>query len=191
MLTGRQQTGGITLLVVCLLSILGAVALTSGEKKTADPSPETRSSSLEIRLAGDARRHGVYFVPAGSTAFDVLKRSGEWDNDPHRISLPAGLLRSLNRGDLVQVVTAPDGKRWIRLSQMPAAERMTLGIPLDVNTASVEELTLVPGIGPKTAFLIVRERDRRKVFHALEELAAVPGIKGKRLEGLRPYLTAD
>jgi len=191
MLTGRQQTGGITLLVVCLLSIIGAVALTSGEKKTPDPRPETRSPSLGIRLAGDVRRPGVYFVPAGSTAGDVLKRTGEWDGDRLRISPPAGLNRPMKRGDLLEVVAAPDGQRSIRLRQMPAAERMTLGIPLDVNTASVEELTLVPGIGPKTALLIVQERDRRKVFHALDELVGVPGIKDKRLEGLRPYLTVE
>ena len=190
MMTGRQQTGGIALLVVCLLSILGAMALMSGGKKTVDPPQEARSPSLEIRLAGDVRRPGVYFVPAGSNAGDVLKRTGEWD-DAFRTSPPEGLNRPLRRGDVLDMVVAQDGQRSIRLRQMPAAERMTLGIPLDLNTASEEELALVPGIGSKTALLIVQERNRRKVFHTLDELTGVFGIKARRLEGLRPYLTVE
>jgi competence protein ComEA len=189
MMTGRQQMGGIALLVVCLLSILGSVALRSGGKKTADPPPEARPPSLEIRLAGDVRRPGIYFVPAGSRAGDVIKRTGEW-NDGLRIS-PEELDRPLRRGDVLDIFAAADGQRSIRLRRMPATERMTLGIPLDLNTASGDELTLVPGIGPKTAFLIIRERSRRKEFHAVDELVDISGIKARRLEGLRPYLTVE
>jgi competence ComEA-like helix-hairpin-helix protein len=60
--------------------------------------------------------------------------------------------------------------------------------PLDVNGASPDELRLVPGIGPVRAQRIVEER-RKRPFASVDELERVPGIKGKTLEKLRPFLT--
>ncbi|HKP55568.1 MAG TPA: helix-hairpin-helix domain-containing protein [Polyangiales bacterium] len=55
------------------------------------------------------------------------------------------------------------------------------GQRLDVNRASAQELTLVPGIGPKLAERIVSERTRRGGFSKLAELRAVRGVGPKTL----------
>ena len=59
------------------------------------------------------------------------------------------------------------------------------------DTASEEELALLPGIGPKTAAGIVAERKRRGRFESLEALTSVRGIKEKRLQTIRAFLTVN
>ena len=65
---------------------------------------------------------------------------------------------------------------------MSADKRLALGIPIDLNRSSLEDLVLVPGIGEKTAAKIVEERGLNGTFGNLEELMRVKGIKEKRLE---------
>ncbi len=61
--------------------------------------------------------------------------------------------------------------------------------PLDLNTATAEQLQQLPGIGPTTAKAIVRFREKSGPFRRVEDLLAVRGISKRRLEALRPYVT--
>jgi len=61
-------------------------------------------------------------------------------------------------------------------------------VKVDVNTADVEELTRIPGIGPKTAEAIVAYRKDVGPFKTVEELIEVKGIGPKKLETIRPFL---
>lgn len=60
--------------------------------------------------------------------------------------------------------------------------------PLDLNSAGVEQLRLVPGIGPKTAAAIVNFRVKSGPFRRVEDLLAIKGISKRKLEELRPYV---
>jgi competence ComEA-like helix-hairpin-helix protein len=59
---------------------------------------------------------------------------------------------------------------------------------LELNTVKEYELTLLPGIGPKTARAIIEYRDVHGGFSNLEELANVKGIGSRQVERLRPHL---
>ena len=60
---------------------------------------------------------------------------------------------------------------------------------LDLNTATIEELELLPGIGPALAQRTVDDRTRRGKFLSVRDLDRVPGIGEKIIERLRPYVT--
>lgn len=60
--------------------------------------------------------------------------------------------------------------------------------PLDLNSAPVEQLQQLPGIGPVLAQRIVQDRETRGTFQKLEDLARIHGIKGKTIEKLRPFV---
>jgi len=62
------------------------------------------------------------------------------------------------------------------------------GERLDLNRASVDELVLVPGIGPKLAERIERERTRRGGFARVEDVRAVRGVGPKTWERIRPFV---
>jgi competence protein ComEA len=62
---------------------------------------------------------------------------------------------------------------------------------VNVNTASLEELQLLPGVGEARARAIVDLRKQRGGLKSLEELRDVKGIGDASLERLRPYVTFD
>ena len=61
--------------------------------------------------------------------------------------------------------------------------------PININTATAEELQEVPGIGPVTAEKILKMRKLHGQFKSVGELRAIKGIGPKRLAKMRPYLT--
>ncbi len=59
------------------------------------------------------------------------------------------------------------------------------GPVVDVNTATVEELQQLPGVGPATASAIVEHRTRQGPFRSVEQLLDVPGIGPAKLAAMR------
>ena len=63
--------------------------------------------------------------------------------------------------------------------------------PVDLNSASVEQLQQVPGIGPATAKSIINFREKSGPFRRVEDLLAIRGISKQALERMRPYVTVS
>jgi competence ComEA-like helix-hairpin-helix protein len=61
--------------------------------------------------------------------------------------------------------------------------------PLDLNRASAEEISRLPGVGPNLARRIVEERDRRGRFETSDNLRGILGMGPKKLAALRPLVT--
>jgi len=70
----------------------------------------------------------------------------------------------------------------------PELRALRDGQRLDVNRATAEELTLIPGIGPKLAQRIVEERGRRGGFTNLTELRGVRGLGPKIWLRVEPFV---
>lgn len=62
---------------------------------------------------------------------------------------------------------------------------------VNVNTASSEQLQLLPGVGPALAERIIAFREANGPFEKPDELVAVRGIGEKSLAKLRPYVITD
>jgi competence ComEA-like helix-hairpin-helix protein len=61
--------------------------------------------------------------------------------------------------------------------------------PLDLNRASAEEISRLPGVGPSLARRIVEERDRRGRFESADSLRGILGMGPKKLAALREHVT--
>ena len=60
---------------------------------------------------------------------------------------------------------------------------------VNVNTASVDQLTALPGVGPKLAARIVEHRQKSGAFSSTQELMNVKGIGEKNFAKLEAWLT--
>jgi competence ComEA-like helix-hairpin-helix protein len=72
-----------------------------------------------------------------------------------------------------------------------AANKKPPAKPININSASSEELQQVPGIGPVTADKILQMRKSYGAFKSVDDLLAIRGIGKKRLEKMRKYLTVS
>ena len=137
------------------------------------------SARLIVHVAGAVRRPGVYRLAAGSRVFDAVRRAG---GARRRADLAAlNLASKLEDGR--QVLVPLRGAAPAAAGGTAAAQ--TEGQPLDLNTASAEQLDQLDGIGPGMAAAILKYRDQHDGFGSVEELGEVPGIGEKRLASLR------
>jgi competence protein ComEA len=60
--------------------------------------------------------------------------------------------------------------------------------PIDLNTATIEQLAQLPGVGPVTAKAILDFRKKSGPFRRVEDLLAIRGISDGRLKAIRPYV---
>ena len=132
---------------------------------------------LVVHVAGAVRRPGVYRLRAGARVGDAVERAG-------------GARRRADLGAVNLAAELQDGRQVlvplrVRGGVAAAAGGTAPGVPLDLNTATVEQLDELDGIGPATAQQIVAYREAHGGFGSVEELDQVPGIGETRLAALR------
>ncbi|MBI5491707.1 MAG: helix-hairpin-helix domain-containing protein [Deltaproteobacteria bacterium] len=66
---------------------------------------------------------------------------------------------------------------------------MLPGFPIDINTATAEDLALLPGIGPKTAARILEKRKELGGFTSVDQLTEVKWVGKVKLEKIRNLVT--
>lgn len=72
-------------------------------------------------------------------------------------------------------------------STLPAGQALTLGLPLDLNRVTADELALVPGISDDLAHRVVDERTRIGGFTSWDQVDLVEGVGLVRLERLQRH----
>jgi competence ComEA-like helix-hairpin-helix protein len=77
------------------------------------------------------------------------------------------------------------------LSRINGEKSLALGIPIGINSASIEDLMVLPGIGNKLAEKIVEYRNLNNGFKSIDELDNVNGIGRKKIEFIRPFISLD
>jgi competence protein ComEA len=182
----RRALAGALLLAVTLF-LAGRYLAGAGASSGSAPSGEqtleevdaAAPAALVVHVVGAVRRPGLYRLRDGARIADAVARAGGATRraDVSLVNLAAPL------ADGAQVVVprrappaAPGGAR--------AAPAAPAG-PLHLNTATLEQLDELPGVGPSTAQKILDFREEHGAFTTIDELDAIPGIGPARLEQLR------
>jgi competence protein ComEA len=137
---------------------------------------------LLVHVVGQVFRPGLYSLPDGSRVNDAIEKAGG--------ASPKAALELVN-------LAAPvaDGQQVVVPSRREAAQVAAggsaaggpggLGGKIHLNSATLEQLDELPGIGPVTAQKILDYRQAHGAFGSVDELDAVPGIGPARLAELR------
>jgi competence protein ComEA len=149
--------------------------------RVAPASAATREPALVfVDIVGAVRRPGLYRVRTGARVADAVARAG----GPTRVA-------DLELVNLAALVA--DGEQVVVPRHGAAAVASAGGGggpagPVHLNSATLEQLDALPGVGPVTAQKIVDYRTKHGGFGSVDELDAVPGIGPARLADLRPLV---
>jgi competence protein ComEA len=139
--------------------------------------PTTASALLVVDVAGDVRRPGLVRLPAGSRVADAIAAAG-------------GLLPGARTDGLNLARRLADGEQVV-VGAAAAAGPNAAPSPglLNLNTASVDDLDALPGVGPVLAERIVAWRDAHGPFASVDQLREVSGIGERKFADLRDRVT--
>ena len=162
---------------------LGGVASTTAAVVVPD--------TIVVHVAGAVAVPGVYHLPAAARVVDALTAAG--GASPLARTDAVNLAAPVHDGDRVYVPTldeAPSVPAGVSGTAAPGgAAAVVPSGPVDLNTATVDELDGLPGVGPATAAAIVAYRDANGPFASVEGLADVRGIGPAKLEAIRSLVT--
>lgn len=186
--------------VLTTLAVAGSVLLVwwllSGRPKTAEPQaplafattgapgPSTQApiDDLVIDVVGKVRKPGIVTVPKGSRVFEAIEAAGGLKGKVNTTAL--NMARVLTDGEQLLVGLEPAVLPGVG----PAPGGAATG-KINLNTATVEQLDTLPGVGPVTAQSILSWRDENGRFTSIDDLLDVKGIGDATLGELRDLVT--
>ena len=183
----RSQALVVLLMSLLLMSVYGWSRYTQHSESRKPP--QLRTKYVFIQVAGKVKNPGIYSFSKAVTIAQVVARAGGLLSPLRQVDQSAWSQAQIGNGRRVQITADPRGFASQRLEWMGVPVRLALGVPLDVNQATVAELTQVPGINHKLANGIVALRFRKGGFSKLENLCEVKGIGPATVRRLNPYLT--
>ncbi|MBE3550610.1 MAG: helix-hairpin-helix domain-containing protein [Brockia lithotrophica] len=143
-----------------------------------------------VDIRGAVREPGVYaFWESDVRVYQAVERAGGFteDADITRVNRAAPL-RDGQVLHIPRIGELPSGDDARASSTSFEGENRAEQLRVNLNTASVEELTRLPGIGPTRAQEIVAYREEHGPFRSVDEVQNVAGIGPKTFAKIRPYL---
>jgi competence protein ComEA len=140
----------------------------------ASPAAATR---LFVNVVGAVRRPGLYRLKDGSRVADAVARAGG--------PTPKAQIELLNLAARIadgEQIVVP--RRGLGGAVAAPGGGISAG-PVHLNSATLEQLDALPGVGPVTAQKILDYRQQHGAFGSVDELDAIAGIGPARLETLR------
>ena len=145
--------------------------------RVAAPAGHASAPRLFVNVVGAVRRPGLYRLKDGSRVADAVIRAGG-PTSKAQIEL---LNLAARIADGEQIVVPRRG-----LANPSAAPGGAAAAgPVHLNSATLEQLDALPGVGPVTAQKILDYRQQHGAFGSVDELDAIAGIGPARLETLR------
>jgi competence protein ComEA len=177
-------------------------ASTASPRSSASPGagqPVAPDRPVVISVVGLVHTPGLVTLAPGARIADALQAAGGPVNGADTIGL--NMARPVADGEQIVVGLAPVAGQPTALGSSVASGSVPVsGAPgprpsvtvkpksgevLDLNTATVEQLDALPGVGPVTAAAIVAWRQANGKFTSVDQLADVDGIGPARLDKLR------
>ncbi|MCE7794183.1 helix-hairpin-helix domain-containing protein [Salipaludibacillus sp. CUR1] len=154
----------------------------TGEEEVSESQEAFKQETFIVDIKGEVVNTGIYTVEEGERVQDAILKAGGFTGNAND-----KLINLAERcyDEMVIYVPSMDEEYENILPASPAqAGTSSQQEGILINSASAEELTALPGIGPAKADAIINYRDENGPFKSGEELKEVPGIGEKTLENI-------
>jgi competence ComEA-like helix-hairpin-helix protein len=170
----RSQVG---IILVLAATLLGLYAWRAQWFFFPSPAPSAARQITSVEVTGPVAHPGIYSFAQPPTLGEVWQRAGAPGTAPAADQkIPSG-----SRVEVKQDC-------GYRLASMSGTQLVTLGLPLDLNRASAQDLVAVPGIGPVLAKRIVAYREKQGPFRKVDDLNKVSGFGKRKVGKVKPFL---
>lgn len=193
--TGVSTAGSTT-----ILDAAGAGHESSATHEPAASAEATQSAasatepSIYVHVLGAVRVPGLYLLTADDRAVDAVAAAGGFTATADQSGV--NLARRLVDGEQFRVpeqgeapVMAPPAAAAGGVGSEAAGAAPSATSPVNLNTATAEQLEALNGIGPSTAAKIIAWREEHNGFRSVDDLLEVSGIGEKTLDGFRAEVT--
>lgn len=140
-----------------------------------DGSDDFNNSEIEVHIDGRIKNPGVYKIKNGTRLQDLIEEAGGFLDDANTSNL--NLARKLKDEEKIVI------KSYLDNNDDEDAK-------ININTATKDMLTSIPGVGSKMADKIIKYRQEHP-FNSVDELLNISGIGKKKFEEIKLYITTD
>jgi competence protein ComEA len=146
----------------------------------------TTPSVIVVYVAGAVGSPGVYTLPANARVTDAVIAAG--GSGPGADLDVVNLAAIVHDGERVYVPKVGEAIPVVISAAATDSSSAPAG-PVNVNSATTEQLDVLPGVGPATAAAIVAHRQQHGPFQSVDQLGDVRGIGPAKLDALRGLVT--
>lgn len=154
-----------------------------GQTSKSSQKGAAKDKNIIVHVAGAVYKPGIVSLPDGSRTFEAIENAGG--------ALPEAALDTVNLAaplsDGVQLYVPRVGEK-VPAGAGPAATKEGGG-PVNLNSASSDELQALPGVGPVLAGRIVQWREEHGGYSSIADLDAVSGVGEAMMASLADLVT--
>ena len=147
----------------------------------------TPSPDIWIYVVGEVNSPGVYRLQSGAMVTEAIEAAGGFTSEGDREAI--NLVLVLHENTMIKVPAkgksdGNEGGDWLVVGNGTGDSPQSTG-KININTADLEELCTLSGIGESTAKKIISYREANGPFETIEDLMEVPGIKEAKFTAIK------
>jgi len=183
--TENQRDGAIVIVVIVAILFVIQYSFSLFPSQTIDiPFGNKNSGPVIVGITGNMGVNGIFYIPEKAKVSDLLGAAGIINHELFDYEI---LSKRLSTGKALVVESYASA----RIEEMNNASKLALGIPININKATMDDLMLIDGIGEKTASQIIQYREKSGRYQKVTDLMNVRGIKEKKFGKLKKYFCTD
>lgn len=152
------------------------------------------SAQIYVYICGAVELPGVYCLKEGSRLYEAVELAGGMTDDADKNCL--NMARQIVDGEQIMILTQKEAalQKEAGVYRYPPEESVQGSTAqksnlVNINTATVAELTTVSGIGESRALAIIAYREKNGNFSSIEEIKKVDGIKDGLFSKIKDKIT--
>jgi len=176
--------------IILSIALIISILVLAGVFDKSEIILSSASSEKEVRvyIVGEINEPGIYSIKKGSILNELVEKAG-------------GLKDSVDK-EMINLAFPIDKNMMIKIldsSVIKAADDEGVDIfdeklsslMVNINTAGIEELVLIPGVGEATAEAVISFREQNGRYEKIEDIMKVAGIKQAKFETMKDFICVN